>query len=187
MHEAVVIGASAGALEAISTLLPALPKGYRLPIMIVVHLPPDKNSLLPELLQAQSVLPVHEVQDKEPIRAGHIYIAAPDYHLLVEPDRRLSLSSEEEVMFSRPSIDVLFETAAETFGPGLIGVVLSGANSDGAAGLKMIAAAGGTCLVQRPEDAYARAMPEAAMAAVPAATPLSLSELAHYLQQAGTV
>ena len=132
--EAVVIGASAGALEALSSLLPALPSDYRLPILIVVHLPPDKTSLLAELLRARCAIRVREAEDKEPIEPGVVYFAPPDYHLLVEQDRRLSLSDDEPVLFSRPSIDVLFESAADAYGGGLIGVVLTGANSDGANG-----------------------------------------------------
>jgi len=183
--EAIVIGASAGALEALSGLLPGLPADYRLPIIIVVHLPPDKTSLFAALLRARSAIQVREAEDKEPIEAGVAYFAPPDYHLLVEQDRRLSLSDDEAVLFSRPSIDVLFESAADAYGAGLVGVVLTGANGDGASGLKAIVEAGGAAVVQSPEGAYATAMPEAAIALCPGARVLSLNEIAAYLREVG--
>ena len=119
--EAVVIGASAGALEALSVILPSLPADYGLPVLIVVHVPPDKKSLLAELFQAKCGIEVREAEDKEPIRGGTVYFAPPDYHLLVETDKSLSLSDDEPVFYSRPSVDVLFESAADAYGPSLIG------------------------------------------------------------------
>jgi two-component system chemotaxis response regulator CheB len=183
--EAVVAGASAGALDALSAILPALPNDYPVPVFVVVHLPPDKKSILADLLRAKCRVDVREAEDKEPIRAGTVYIAPPDYHLLVEADRRLSLSSEEPVFYSRPSIDVLFETAVDAYGAGLVGVVLTGANSDGARGLRAIADAGGLTLVQRPDLAYAPAMPQAALAACPGARAATLDEIAASLLEAG--
>ena len=183
--EAVVIGASAGALEALSKLLPGLAADYRLPILIVVHLPPDRTSMFAELMRARCAIQVREAEDKEPIEPGVIYFAPPDYHLLVEQDRSLSLSGEEPVLFSRPSIDVLFESAADAYGDGLIGVVLTGANSDGADGLKAVIEAGGAAIVQNPKSAYAAAMPEAAIAACPEARVLPLKEIAEYLREVG--
>ena len=183
--EAVVIGASAGALEVLSNLLPGLPADYRLPILIVVHLPPDKTSLLAELLRARCAIRVREAEDKEPIEPGVAYFAPPDYHLLVEQDKRLSLSDDEPVLFSRPSIDVLFESAADAYGGGLIGVVLTGANSDGANGLKAVVEAGGVAVVQSPGSAYAVAMPEAAIATCPEARVLPVNEIAAYLREVG--
>ena len=180
--EAIAVGASAGALEALSVVLPALPAGFRAAILIVVHLPADRPSMLAELLRAKSAIDVREAEDKEPIRPGTAYVAPPDYHLLVERDRRLSLSSEEPINYSRPSVDVLFESAADVFGPGLVGVVLTGANADGAAGLRAVVAAGGVAVVQRPDEAYAANMPEAALAACPAARRLFLGEIAGFLQ-----
>ncbi len=179
---AIVMGASAGAVEALSVLLAALPADFSIPVMIVVHLPPDKKSMLASVLQAKTFLKVSETEDKSMPVSGHIYLAPPDYHLLVEKDFSLSLSSEEPVLYSRPSIDVLFETAADAYGAGLTGIILSGANSDGAAGLHAIAAAGGTALVQNPATAYATAMPNAAIAACPAAQVLSLDEISLYLR-----
>jgi two-component system, chemotaxis family, protein-glutamate methylesterase/glutaminase len=183
--EAVVIGASAGALEALSSLLPTLPSDYRLPILIVVHLPADKTSLLAELLRARCAIRVREAEDKEPIEPGVAYFAPPDYHLLVEQDRRLSLSDDEPVLFSRPSIDVLFESAADAYGGGLIGIVLTGANSDGAKGLRAVVEAGGAAVVQSPESAYAAAMPQAAIALCPDARVLPVNAIAAYLRKVG--
>jgi two-component system chemotaxis response regulator CheB len=179
--EAIVIGASAGALETLSLLLPALPRGYPWPLISVVHLPPDKNSVLAELLRAKCHVDVREAEDKEPICGGTVYFAPPDYHLLVEADRRLSLSSEEAVQYSRPSIDVLFESAADAYGAGLVGVILTGANSDGARGLKAVVDAGGAAIVQRPDQARASAMPQAALDACPDALVMSVDEIVAYL------
>lgn len=183
MHDAVVVGASAGALDALSALLPALPGDFPLPIMIVVHLPADKDSALAELLNRKCSLPVREAQDKERIAPSTIYVAPPDYHLLVEPNLHLSLSSDEPVLFSRPSIDVLFETAADAYGDRLIGIVLSGGNSDGAKGLQAICKAGGMGWVQDPQTANARAMPEAALKACPDAQAFTLEQMAICLKE----
>ncbi len=183
--EAIVIGASAGAFDVLSKLLPGLPADFQLPILIVVHLPADKTSLFAELLRARCAIRVCEAEDKEPIEPGVAYFAPPDYHLLVEQDKRLSLSNEEPVLFSRPSIDVLFESAADAYGEGLIGVVLTGANSDGANGLRAVVEAGGAAIVQSPEGAYAAAMPEAAIAACPDARVLPVNEIAAFLREVG--
>jgi two-component system chemotaxis response regulator CheB len=180
-RRAVVIGASAGALEALSHILPALSAGSPLSIMIVVHLPPERQSLLPEILAARCPIEIKEAEDTEIIRPGVVYIAPPDYHLLVEPDLSLSLSNEEPVLYSRPSIDVLFESAADAYGDALIGIVLTGANSDGANGARAVANAGGLVLVQDPDDADASAMPRAALQACPTALALTLAEIADCL------
>jgi two-component system, chemotaxis family, protein-glutamate methylesterase/glutaminase len=179
--EAVVIGASAGALEALSVILPSLPADFGLPVFIVVHVPPDKTSILAELFQAKCRVKVREAEDKEPVSSGTAYFAPPDYHLLVEMDKSLSLSNDEPVLWSRPSLDVLFESAADAYGPGLIAIVLTGANQDGAKGLKAVGEAGGIAIVQRPEGAYASAMPEAAIAECPSARVMSLEEIAAWL------
>jgi two-component system, chemotaxis family, protein-glutamate methylesterase/glutaminase len=183
--EAIVIGASAGALEALSVILPSLPVDYALPVFVVVHVPPDKRSVLAEIFQAKCSIKVHEAEDKEPISGGTAYFAPPDYHLFVEADKSLSLSNDEPVLYSRPSLDVLFESAAAAYGPSLIAIVLTGANQDGANGLKAVAEAGGTAIVHCPEEAYASAMPEAAIANCPGARVMSLREIAVYLQGAG--
>ncbi len=181
--EAVVMGASAGAVDALLQLLPALPAAYPLPIVIVVHLPPDKQSVLAELFQAKCSVTVREVEDKEPLEGGTVYIAPPNYHVLVEQNRTLSLSNEEAVHYSRPSIDVLFESAADAYGAGMLGILLTGANDDGASGLKVIALAGGTVAVQRPDTAAHPTMPQAGLKKCPNALALSLSELAAMLQK----
>jgi two-component system chemotaxis response regulator CheB len=183
-HKAVVVGASAGALEALSVILPALPADFRLPVLVVVHVPPDKKSVLVELFRHKCRVAVHEAEDKEPVQGGHIYFAPADYHLLVEKDGCLSLSSDEPVLYSRPSIDVLFESAADAYGADLIGVILTGANQDGAEGMRAIVDAGGTGIVQRPDDAFAPAMPQAALAACPTAEVLPLAMIAARLQEA---
>jgi two-component system chemotaxis response regulator CheB len=179
---AVVIGASAGALEALSVILPGLPDGFCLPIFVVVHVPSDRRSVMADLFRAKCRLPVREAEDKEPISGGTIYFAPPDYHLLVEADRTLSLSRDEPVLFSRPSIDVLFESAADVYGASLIAVVLTGANDDGAGGLRAVVDAGGTGLVQTPLGAFASRMPEAAIQTCPSAQVMSLQAIAQYLE-----
>jgi two-component system, chemotaxis family, protein-glutamate methylesterase/glutaminase len=186
-YQAVVMGASAGALDALSSVLAKLPHGFPLPLLIVTHLPSDKDSLLSSLLAAKCQIAVREAEDKEPIVPGVAFIAPPDYHLLVEKDERLSLSSEEPVQFSRPSIDVLFESAADAYGATLIGIILTGANEDGARGLRAVADAGGLVLVQRADLAYASTMPRAALAACPMAREMTLEEIATYLCETTTM
>jgi two-component system, chemotaxis family, protein-glutamate methylesterase/glutaminase len=182
-YEAIVIGTSAGALEALSKVLPTLPAGFLLPVMVVVHLPPDKESILAQLLKNKCALEVKEAEDKEEISAGNIYIAPPDYHMQVEQNKHISLSCDEPILFSRPSIDVLFESAADAYGENLIGIILTGANEDGASGLKTICDAGGMAIVQNVDTAYAKAMPESALKACPAAHSMSLEQIATYLQK----
>ena len=181
----VVLGASAGGLDAFYNVLPPLPADYPFPVLIVQHIPPDKKSVVAELLAAKCQLAVREAEDKEPLEPGHAYIAPPDYHMLVENTGVLSLSSDEPVFYSRPSIDVLFESAADAYGANVIGVILSGANSDGAAGLAAIAANGGRAIVQQPDTAYASMMPESAAEACPTAEILPLAGIAAALQSAG--
>ena len=181
---AIVVGASAGALDALSVILPALPADFALPLFIVVHVPAARDSMLATLFDAKCALPVREAEDKEPIYGGTIYFAPPDYHLLIETEKTLALSSDEPVLFSRPSIDVLFESAAEVYGPDLIAVVLTGANQDAARGAKAVVDAGGIAIIQKPEDAFAPMMPEAAMAMCPDAQVMSLREIATFLQKA---
>lgn len=183
---AVVIGASAGAVQALMAILPPLPHDYRLPILVVVHVPPDRDNVLAPLLEAKCRLTVKEAEDKEPIAGGVVYLAPPDYHLLVETSGALALSADEPVNFSRPSIDILFESAADVFSDGLVGVVLTGANQDGAAGLRAVAKAGGSAIVENPASAQASAMPQAALAATPTAAVMSLDAIASYLLSLGT-
>ena len=178
---AVVIGASAGAIQALSLILPALPADYPLPVLIVVHIPADRSNILAPLFQPKCRMAVREAEDKEPALPGVIYFAPPDYHLLVETDGNLSLSTDEPVLHSRPSIDVLFESAADAFGDALVGIVLTGANGDGAEGLKAICEAGGVALIEEPSTAYADMMPLAAIAACPSARVLTLDAITEFL------
>jgi two-component system, chemotaxis family, protein-glutamate methylesterase/glutaminase len=161
--EAIVIGGSAGAIEALNAILPTLPRDFPLPIAVVLHLLPGRPSQLASVLGLHSALPVRETEDKQPFSPGCVYVAPPNYHLLMEKTGSFALSVDPPVLFSRPSIDVFFETAAEAYGPALLGVLLSGANEDGARGLSRISAAGGRIAVQDPSSASSRAMPEAAL------------------------
>ena len=174
--EAIVIGGSAGCLGVLATILPGLPEDF-LPVVVVVHVLPSSPSRLAEIFAPRCAMRVTEAEPATPIERGNIYFAPSDYHLLVEPDRRCALSIEPPVLFSRPAIDVLFESAASVYGAGLVGVVLTGASRDGAQGLRAIHEAGGLCLIQDPATAEATTMPLAALAAVPAArvvTPAAL-------------
>lgn len=164
---AIGIGASAGAIEALGQLLPRLPAAFPVPVLIVVHVPPDRPSALPELFSARCDVRVCEAQDKAPAEPGCVYFAPPDYHLLIERDGTLALSVDQPEHFSRPSIDILFESAAHAFGPRLLGVVLSGASADGAQGLAAIRRRGGLTWVQAPASARVDAMPRAALALAP--------------------
>ncbi|HDS1698323.1 MULTISPECIES: chemotaxis protein CheB [Pseudomonas] len=161
---AVVIGASAGGVAALFQVLGALPSAFAIPVLCVLHLPDDRHSQLAGVMQRRLHRPVCEARDKERIRSGQIYVAGPGYHLSVERDLTLSLSQEEPVHFSRPAIDFLFISAADAYGDGLLGVLLTGANEDGARGLAYIKNNGGRTIVQDPRDAQVALMPEAALA-----------------------
>ncbi|MEC4561890.1 chemotaxis protein CheB [Pseudomonas inefficax] len=161
---AVVVGASAGGVTALFSVLGALPAGLAIPVICVLHLPDDRHSQLAEVLQRRLRRPVCEARDKQPLRAGQIYVAGPGYHLSVERDLTLSLSQEPPVHFSRPAIDYLFMSAADAYGAGLLGMLLTGANEDGAEGLAYIKHNGGRTVVQDPRDAQVALMPEAALA-----------------------
>jgi two-component system, chemotaxis family, protein-glutamate methylesterase/glutaminase len=175
----VAVGASAGGLGALRMLIAGLPADFDLPIAVVQHRSRD-SYLLCELLQECSPLPVHEVNDKEEIEPGVIYIAPPDYHMLVD-EGSWSLTVDEPVRYSRPSIDVTFNSVAETYGPDAIGVVLTGANADGSAGLRRIHDGGGAAVVQDPATAEVRVMPQAALKAVPDACVLPMEQIGPYL------
>lgn len=180
--EALVIGGSAGAVTSLSQILPPLAPDFPWPIIIVVHVSSGKQSSIADLFQSICRLTVKEAEDKEPVLAGSLYIAPPNYHLLVEMDRRLSLSSDPPIHHSRPSIDVLFQSAADAYGPTLLAVLLTGANHDGAQGIQAICKAGGMAFVQRPNPSEARVMPEAALAACPEAVPMDIDAIGHLLQ-----
>lgn len=179
--EAIVIGGSAGALEAMAAILPALPADFALPIALVLHVPPTKPSYLAEVLRAKCSFTVKEAEDKEPFAPATLYLAPPNYHLLIEKQRWFSLSVDDPVHFSRPAIDVLFESAADAYGPTLAGLLLSGANEDGARGLARIKQAGGATLVQSPETASVETMPSAALRLARPDHVLPLTEIGPFL------
>ncbi|HEX8670969.1 MAG TPA: chemotaxis protein CheB [Longimicrobium sp.] len=178
-YRIVAVGASAGGLYALRMLVAALPADFPMPVAVVQHRSKD-SELLCELLQECTAMEVYEVNDKEEARAGCVYIAPPDYHMLVD-DGYFTLSTEAPVRFSRPSIDVTFESAADTYGMDAIGVVLTGANADGSRGLRRILDAGGLGVVQDPATAEVRVMPFAAAKACPEACVLPMEQIAPYL------
>jgi two-component system, chemotaxis family, protein-glutamate methylesterase/glutaminase len=161
--QAVVIGASTGGVEALSVILPALPARGSAAVFVVQHLPRDRPSLLVEIFAPRCAAAVREAEDKEPVEPGTIYFAPADYHLLVAPGPHIALSVDELVNHSRPSIDVLFESAAEVYRERLLGVILTGASTDGAAGLEAVCRGGGRAVVQQPEEAVADRMPSSAL------------------------
>jgi two-component system, chemotaxis family, protein-glutamate methylesterase/glutaminase len=181
VYKLICVGASWGGLDALSRLLGDLPIQVDLPVVIAQHRHATSASTgLPDLLRLRVKRPVHDAEDKMAIERGRVYVAPPDYHLLVERGS-FALSVDERVQFARPSIDVLFESAAHTYGPGVIGIILTGANEDGAAGLATIKARGGVALVQDPSDAERRTMPDAAIAATAADAVLPLEEMGRFL------
>lgn len=177
IFELVVIGASWGGLKATEILLSGLPKDFPLAIAIAQHRHRNARELLTELLQQHSVLPVVEVEDKLAIVPGHVYLAPADYHLLVEPGN-FALSTEAPVHYSRPSIDLLFESAADAYTHRAIGVILTGANQDGAQGLAALKTRGGLAIVQEPTEAESSFMPTAAIAATQVDHILPLAKIA---------
>lgn len=178
---AITIGGSAGSLDALSQMLPALQADSGVAVLVVVHLPRERDSKLAELLSRRCRVRLLEAEDKQPIEPGTVYFAPPDYHLLVDTGPAVALSSDELVHYSRPAIDPLFESAADAYGDALLAIVLSGANEDGAAGLRAVARAGGVTLVQNPAEALASEMPMAALRAVPTSGVLSIAQLATLL------
>ena len=181
-YELVVIGASAGGLEAVARVLSALPEGFALPIAVAQHrapAPPDGD--LPAVWQRETALRVCEAEDKTTIAPGTVYVAPADYHLLVETRGRFALSTDAPVLWARPSIDVLFQTAAEAYGEGVIGVILTGASHDGSEGLSAIRRRGGCALVQKPSTAECAVMPSAALAATEVNHVLELGDVGRVL------
>ena len=162
-YRMVVIGGSAGSLDSILKIVAAVQEAVDVAFVVVVHRGKSGDSILADLLSSQTALVVKEVEDKELILPGTIYIAPPDYHLLLENEYTFSLDASEKVNYSRPSIDVTFESAALVYGPALVGVLLSGANADGAVGLKTIADAGGFTIAQQPATAEVGYMPQQAI------------------------
>jgi two-component system, chemotaxis family, protein-glutamate methylesterase/glutaminase len=179
--EVITVGTSLGGLHAITTMLRAIPASLPVPILIVQHRGTTSDEGLVAVLQDQTALKVVEAEDKVPLAAGTVYIAAPDYHLLVEAPGELALSTDAPLRSARPSIDVLFETAAEAYGAGVLGVLLTGASADGASGLARIKALGGRVIVQDPATAECATMPAAGIAAAPVDYILPLESIGEYL------
>lgn len=177
MYSVVAVGTSWGGLSAMRTLLGGLPEDFPIPIVIVQHRGKDSDQLLSQLLQDATPLSVCEIEDKDVLEPGRVHVAPADYHVMLEPGFA-SLTIEEPVRFSRPSIDVMFDSAAATYGEHVIGVVLTGANEDGASGLAHIVGRGGRALIQDPKTAEVAIMPQAAIRAVPTAEVFPLDRLA---------
>ena len=184
--KAVVMGASAGGLDALSILLAYLPETYSCPVIIVQHVHHEQGGNLIDYFNHKCALSLHEAGDKESVQPGCVYFAPPNYHLLVEPDKTFSLSVDEKVHYSRPSIDVLFESAAHVWGRDLAGIVLTGANADGADGLHVIKEYGGLTIVQDPATAEHPSMPQAALDAGEVDHVLSLEQIGELLAGKGT-
>jgi len=179
-YDLVVVGTSWGGLAALRTLVGALPASFRMAVTLVQHRHKDSDHVLRALLQERSPLVVCEVEDKMPLEEGHIYVAPPDYHTLIEPGH-FALSTEAPVRFSRPSIDVTFNSAADAYGHRVVGVVLTGANKDGASGLLRISELGGLAIIQDPKTAESPTMPSAAQQVVPRARVMPLARIGEYL------
>jgi two-component system chemotaxis response regulator CheB len=183
--EAVVIGASAGGFEALLAVLSGLPAAYPMPLVAVLHLPDNHESRLAELFGYRLALQVREARDKETLEPGVLYFAPSGYHLSIETDRSFSLSCEDRVSFARPSIDVLFASAADAYGKSLAAILLTGANYDGAAGLAGMRVAGGLTIVQDPASAEVPTMPEAALRRMTPDLILPLAEIHSLLRKLG--
>jgi two-component system, chemotaxis family, protein-glutamate methylesterase/glutaminase len=180
---AVAIGASAGGVQALCELLPALSPASQAAIFVVLHLPRDRPSLLVDVFSKRCGLDVREAEDKEPVAPGTVYFAPPNYHLLVDAGPQLALSADDLVNHSRPSIDVLFDSAAQVYREHLLGIILSGANEDGAEGLAAVHDAGGLTVVQEPQTAQSSAMIFSALDRRPADLVLDLPGIAALLQR----
>lgn len=162
-YRAIVVGTSAGGLHALTFLLNQLPPDFPIPIVVVQHRSKDQRDLFEEVLQSKCKIKIKQAEEKEKIMGGYVYTAPPDYHLLVETDMTFSLSSDELVLYSRPSINVLFESAAIVYRDSLAGIILTGANNDGASGISMIKKYGGLTIAQSPAEAQFPVMPDASI------------------------
>ena len=179
-YDLVVVGTSWGGLAALRTFVTGLPETFKMGIALVQHRHKDSDHLLRTLVQERTQLKVHEIEDKMPLEGGSVYIAPPDYHTLVEPGH-FSLSTEGPVRYSRPSIDVTFLTAADSYGRRTVGVVLTGANADGSEGLRRISDRGGLAIIQDPATAESALMPASAVKSVPRARIMTLEEMAKFI------
>jgi len=180
-YTAVVVGSSAGGLNALRILLSNIDKDFSMPVIIVQHISPDSENYLIHILNDLKRLKVKEADEKEKPRAGYAYVAPPNYHLLIESDQSFTFTVDERVNYARPSIDVLFQTAAEVYREHLIGIILTGANSDGSLGLKRIKELGGMAIVQDPATAEADSMPKAAIQACAVDHVLGIEEISAFL------
>ncbi len=179
--DAIVIGGSAGVIDVLRVVLAGLPPGLAIPVAVVVHLPPRSQAPIHESLQVVTSLPLSQVEDKQPMLGGRVYFAPAGYHFLIEANRCAALSIDEPVFYSRPSIDVLFESASDAYGPALLGILLTGASADGAAGLQLIHERGGITVVQSPQTCEADTMPQTALKAFDPDYVLAPSEIAALL------
>lgn len=186
ISKCVVIGGSAGCLKVLLRIIPELSPNLYTPIIIVIHRKNDRKSSLDQLLNYRTSLIVQEAEDKITLEQGGLYIAPPDYHLLIEKDHSLSLDGSEKVLWSRPSIDVTFQSAAEVFGENVLGILLSGANNDGASGLEYIKKAGGITIIQHPDNAEMPVMPQAALNRMPPDYLLKDKEIAAAINNFGS-
>jgi two-component system, chemotaxis family, protein-glutamate methylesterase/glutaminase len=179
----VVVGGSAGSLDVLLKLVPAFPVRAGICYIIVLHRKADTDSILAGILSSRTAMPVREVEDKEEIHANHVYVAPADYHLLIENKEAFSLDSSEKVHYSRPSIDVTFESVADVFKEKAIGILLSGANADGARGLKRIKQAGGFTIAQEPGSAEVSFMPAQAIKIKAVSRVWDVEQMASFLVQ----
>ena len=179
--KALIIGGSAGSLDVLLKVLPQVSPDISFPIIIVVHRKHGADSLLPSLLSSRTRLKVKEVDEKEKILAGTVYIAPSDYHLLIEQDQTFSLDYSEKINYSRPAIDATFQTAAEVYGPKLVCLLLSGSNADGVSGLKTVKAWGGTTAIQDPDTAQVAYMPAQAKLNVEIDAVLSIEDMGEFI------
>lgn len=177
-YEILVIGTSAGGIEALKVLFEHLTVPMGMPIFVIQHLQPGAHSYLPEILSRASGLKAFEAEDKMPVRDNCIYTPAPNYHMLFEKDYTISINVSERVSFARPSIDVTFESISDALKDRVIGVLLTGANHDGAKGLMTIQKNGGYTIVQEPKDAIAEEMPRAALKIMKPDDVLTIEEIA---------
>ncbi len=182
MHQgAIVIGSSAGGIDALVKIIPKLPREFPVPVIIAQHISPISDNYIAEFLNNKSNIKVQEAEEKTKAEPGNAYIAPPNYHLLMERDKTFSLTTTERVNFARPSIDVLFKTAAEAYGKDLIGVILTGGNHDGASGMHYIQQLKGTTIVQEPSTAEVDIMPQSILNIIAPTKILPLDKIASYL------
>jgi two-component system, chemotaxis family, protein-glutamate methylesterase/glutaminase len=182
-YDAVVIGGSSGSMDILKKIIPALRQDLGAAVMVVTHVHPGSGDFMAKHLDELSQVHVRQAEDKDVIEGGVVYMAPPDYHLLVEWNKTIALSTDAAVNYSRPSIDVLFESAADVYADRLVGIVLSGANTDGSAGLKFIRDKGGLAIVQNPASAEMDMMPQSALAATSVDYVLDPHEIIHFLNR----